>query len=394
MDSATSKLIRAARRSSVGAIWELIDRWGAAYSQVLPELKKGRRIPDGLRAVVEHARASESIPALIELSREKNRIVRKTAWIALVGHRSREVAALVDQALRDHELEMDRRHVVEAIGLSGDPSLAAILRELVAGFAEPRSGTITAGALFHAGVSEDRCEEVETLLAAVASLARLGNHEFASVPMDLLEYSGEGAEQWEYAEVRARAAAMLVAVAGRGLLRSIASGLGLEDFGAHKELIHAAQHLGLKQSVPILLEQAGNPDPEIAAEAFFGIRKITGETPAAVPWPEDTSPAEMETWWGEKEVGFEDGVCYRRGRPISIRRLIGILEEEQENPEHVFWELKLITGSDFGLLRNLPLAKQRDGLRKIRRWYEREGDRFEDGCLYRYGYRQNAGALL
>jgi hypothetical protein len=103
---------------------------------------------------------------------------------------------------------------------------------------------------------------------------------------------------------------------------------------------------------------------------------------------DDVQTDELQEWWKQQQINYESGLCYRLGKPLHLPDVIALLEEPNQR-KPVIQELKIITGVDFSLNPSFDSQGQEELVQRALQWWQQEGHRFEDGCLYKYGYKQD-----
>ena len=88
----------------------------------------------------------------------------------------------------------------------------------------------------------------------------------------------------------------------------------------------------------------------------------------------------------EPSDDLEPGVVYRLGKPLDVSDLIPLLDEARQ-PQVILDELEVIIGERFG---DPPIVPEGADSPRARAesWWRDNGDRFEPGRLYKFGYPQ------
>lgn len=384
------------------AAYELAALGPGVLPPLLEAIRTGpRQDRHKLCRVISRLRGEEAIPALISLLKDASLMVQFAAIEGLQRARDpRALHPLLEQLLRWDNSDYTRECVAAALGeLRRPEAIPALLEVAEEVLWDPHDP----GAV-HRLVAREREKvpddwqaeaggRLTLLVAVVVALAKLGRQELSPVVIDLMGFHfPEEEDAYDARRVREEAIAASIYVVGPGLLPALRAARRREPFGEDVvdfSLLKALFYLGLRESVDefIACFEEGYP-----VGHAWRIEGLVGET----------VPGELEAlkaWWQERRRRFEPHVCYRWGEPIDVSRMVERLPGTLPiQTTMLLEELQVITGEDFEHDRTLPseLYEQdvQDRIDRARTWVRENGHRFEAGCLYKYGHRQDIGVVF
>jgi hypothetical protein len=230
---------------------------------------------------------------------------------------------------------------------------------------------------------EDFDESLLQLLPLIViALAKLGNYEIAPITLLLTHYKSD--DIYSDAEiVRTNATKALQYVVIPGIFAFLKVALHDDYDEVRLEAIDAMFYLGTREAIIELISCVDDENSIVLNNVLVRLHDLTG-----MWFQADTQEVNLQKWWEEHQAEYKSEICYRLGKPIHIPSVIALLEESHK-AKPIIQELKIITGVDFGsypegINQGLNLPIQIAQL-----WWIKEGHKFEDGCLYKYGYKQD-----
>src|SRR5215210_2359379 len=320
----------------------LVAEGAAAVDPVVDALRSAKG-PSArrLREVLVSIRDPDAVPRLVDRMDDKTVDVALGVFAALGASRdARATGPLLVYAAGGSTGELRQALAVEALGALGDRSATDALAE-VAKNAEQDGLPLL-------------------LAAAVTSLARLGNHEQAPALLRAWREETDPIELTRYVSA-------LTHVVAPGVLEALVESVKRsDDPETQREAFRGLQYLGSADAATALAEAAADPNTSDPSEALFRLRAITGTD----------EPAD----------DLEPGVVHRLGHPLEVSDLIPLLDEASQ-PRVILDELEVITGERFGDPPIVPEGAE-SPRERAESWWRDNGDRFEAGRLYKFGYPQ------
>lgn len=352
------KAVEVSSPQSQQATSQLLKAGVAALPSLIEAIRKSPRNTAGkLGDVILAMRDPERIPLLINLLNEKKASLIFVALQALGESRDeRAFQPLLNHLMDDHNLETDRRLAAAALGELGN--LKAIEE------------------LLKVAEEAQRVKALRLSLSCVIALAKLGNHEKASIVISVVNSEKDPSAQ----PLAVEALQYLVAP---GVFQALEASAKSSYAEIRLKAIDGLLYFGTREAVESLIPYVNHKDPETSRHAISRINDLTGED-----FEEGVSIKSLKTWWLKQQAKFGAGVCYRLGKPIWLPNIISLLEEPNTQAR-IANELRIITGSSFESNTLLPAANQPETLVVAQEWWKSEGHRFEPGALYKYGHKQD-----
>jgi len=346
---------------SEAAAQALVEHGAEAVEPILAALKHSKGSSAlRLEGVLSQVAGPDAIPKLAN-ALETDEIELFLGAVRTLG-RTRDHRALAPLAgyLTDpKKLEGQRALAAEAIGELGEP-----------GGIEPLLSVL----------EEAEREWLPRLqIAAIVAFAKLGNHEHAASLIALFKTEDDPT-------VQVHAAEGLSYLVAPGLFDALVHGLSNDVSEIRRSVLRALSYLGAREAIPVLLDAAGDEDPDVANDALVRFADVTG---AAYFNPDQL--ADARAWWESSASEFQSGICYRLGKPIRVSDVIARVGGRRRRA--ALAELKVITGMDFSAPWYAPEA-ERDERGRAEAWWRENGHRFEAGQLYKFGYRQELARAL
>lgn len=359
-----SELIEQVERGGDGsqaAAQRLVEHGSDAVRPILAALSHSKGTGAlRLQGVLSQVAGADTIPALAEALRTSEIELFLSAVRTLGRTRDdRALKPLADYLTDPKNLEGQRALAAEGIGDLRQP-----------GGIEPIVSVL------------DEAEQEwlpRLLIAAIVALAKLGNHEHAARLIGLFKTE-------EDPIVQVHAAEGLSYVVAPGLFDALVRGLGNDVSEIRRSVIRALFYLGAKEAIPVLLEVAGDEDPDVANDALVRFADITGAA-----FFDPTQLADARAWWESRAGEFHSGICYRLGKPIRVSDVIALLGGHRRRA--ALAELKVIAGEDF----SAPWYAREgevDERARAESWWRAHGHRFEAGQLHKFGYRHDLARVL
>jgi HEAT repeat protein len=337
-----------------------------------------------LAQTVSRIRVGGALRLLEPLARDPDYRVAPAAIAAIGFSRSSDAFRVLAELLGGATPHRDR--VVRALGELGDPRGRELLTaEAVKLVADPQDAAALAAVTLQAREDEDP-SSLRSYIAIGVALAKLGDHALA-YPIGALSGHDRAEEQDpESYIVRLEATHALRILVGPQVYGHLVAALDDPSQEVQESAMRTMLLLGAKQSVGawIDLERAHNP---LAALAHAMAHELVGEWPAGNELVEQVDDDQLSSWWTERESKFLAGTSYRFGRRAWPPDLFPHLDNLS-----VVDDLRIISGVDFGLHVDpqLVLDAAPDAVaRTAKAWWEAHGRRFDHGCLYKYGHRQD-----
>ena len=230
--------------------------------------------------------------------------------------------------------------------------------------------------------------KLSLIISIAVALAKLGNHMMAPVVIFLTNYSSDEEQEPETSTIRSTSVEALQYVVGQEMFPALKTALHDRNPDVRQMALEAMFYLGVKEVIPELILCLEDEHPSIPGNAYATIYSLIGEWPNGKTWARDIQVKELQEWWKQRQFYFKSGICYRLKKPIWLLNIITLLEGQTVRTD-IVKDLRIITGKDFGFNPYIPAEEQDAVINQARKWWEVEGTRFEAGCLYKYGYKQN-----
>jgi hypothetical protein len=322
------------------------------------------------------------IPVLIGLLQDESSDLAITAFEVLGQSRDQRALQPLLDALSSHLTDF---LAIPALGELGNPqAIKPLLKVAEEILQEPNVSLVIEGKPVH----EDFYEVPLTLLPKIIiALAKLGNYEIAPLAIPLTHYHAH-THSSEEKDIRITATEALQYVVVPGMFPALQAALHNEDHEVRLEAVDAVFYLGIKEAIGELIACIHDESSVVVNNVLFRLHDLTG-----VWFNDDDQVSELQQWWSQHQNQYESGVCYRLCKPLNLPDVIALLKEPNQG-KPVIQELKIITGVDFGLNLCFQSQAQDELVKRTLQWWHKEGHRFEDGCLYKYGYKQDINNIF
>jgi HEAT repeat protein len=338
------------------AISQLAAMGMLAVPAILDAIRKNpERSNSALRETILQMHDPKLVDVFIELIHNDDINLVMTAFKGLgQSGDKRAMNPLIDYLLAPDNLETYRSLAASALGELGH-------REAIASLLKTTDEAI-------------KDDMPKLAISTVIALAKLGNHDKASIAIALTRYKDDPI-------IRANAAEALQYSIGPGMFSALQGALHDNYFEVRLSAVDAMFYLGVREAIHELISSTNDDDESVANNALVRLRELTGERFV------DPSMESLSRWWHDHGRTLQEMVCYRLGRPLWIPDIIAALEKPDTRMQ-VCKELKIITGKDFGFNPEILSDDQNDLQQRAQSWWE-EGQHFERGQLYKYGYKQD-----
>ncbi|MEQ9358014.1 HEAT repeat domain-containing protein [Coleofasciculus chthonoplastes] len=325
-----------------------------------------------LRQVIFHINNPEIVPLMIPLLNEENTYLRSTAFKMLGKLKDRRaLQPLINQLMDVENLESARTWAANALGeLQDSQAIEQLLR-----------------------VVEQTLEQDELkyhynfVISTIVALAKLGDQQKASLIISLARE--------EDSIIRIEAVKALKHIVAPGLFSVLKEALHDQITEIRRDAMDAMFYLGVKEVIRELIFCVEDENSDLSQEAIYKLHGLTGEG-----LDDNQKIEELEKWWDEYKNELVGNVCYRLCQPIWLPNVIKVLENNQHKPNkqsQLIQELYIITGKNFAEF-SPKLSVEHDDLNSVvvcaKTWWQQEGNRFEPGCLYKYGQKQDIHCIL
>lgn len=391
MDEIKSLISQALRKGARAqkAIARLVDMGIPAVPAIVDAIRAREKDPTwNLRKILLQIRDPDIVPIFIELIEDQNSNLVLTAFEALGRFKdARAFDPLTNCLLDPTKRETRRSQAAEALGELGDQraieKLLSVAREIVQ---QPDVAPAIKEYPISEGVEIDE-SSLRLVLSIAIALAKLGNHEMAAVVTALVRYQSNDVYSDDEV-IRTQAAEALHYVVGPGALSALRDALRDDYSEVRVKSIDAVFYLGVKEGINELMQCVDDENSSVSNNAIVRLGDLTGES-----FDHNIGAGELQQWWRLYEGTYSTGICYRSGKPIWLPDVIALLETPRWR-DQVVRELRILTGEDFGYNPYAPAEDQDDLLKRTQVWWETEGHRFEAGCLYKYGRKQDIQSIF
>lgn len=329
-----------------------------------------RRTPlpsEALLGIIPRIEAPELTDAMLEVLNDPNAFVSGIA--SQVLGRSKDARAfqpLLDLFVNENRGDSYRSDAAEALAELGDKRAVPLMVETVKAIARRRQ----------------LAEHAYLIRYTAVALARLGNQELAEI---VIRMSGD-----RNSEAREEVLPALKHVVGRGLFPALQKSRRRRSQTARNESLKAIFYLGLRESVEefiSVLERTGD-DLDFRSYTVQRLNDLTG-----ADFAEDAEAARLREWWAQHQSDFLPRVCYRLGRPLRVSDFARLEAKDFASRYLLLQELYIVTGQDFGR-DSRTVEEQDEPVARAREWVSREGAKFEEGAVYKHGYKQEIGNIF
>lgn len=318
------------------------------------------------------------VPILIELLQEEDTDLVITAFQAL--GQSKDQRAL--QPLLDALSGLSESMATKALGELGNPqAVEGLLKVAQEILNKPHVSQAIEGKL---DIDEEDFDDspLRFLPEVIIALAKLGNYEMAHIVIPLTRYQSE--DVYSDAEIiRTNATKALQYVVLPGMFPALQAALHDDYNEVRLQAVDAVFYLGIKEAIGELIACVQDESSVVVNNVLVRLHDLTGTW-----FKDDVQTDELQEWWKQQQTNYEGGVCYRLGKPLHLPDVIALLEEPNQR-KPIIQELKIIAGVDFSLNVRFESQGQDELVQRALQWWQQEGHRFEDGCLYKYGYKQD-----
>jgi HEAT repeat protein len=360
------------------AVAKLVSIGMPAVPAVIDAIRADSEATWKLSKILLQIHHPDLVPVLIELLQEEDTNLVMTACQAL--GQSKDDRAL--QPLLDALSSWRQSMAIEVLGELGNPqAVERLLRIAEEILSQPHVSQAIDGKL---DTDEEDFDEspLRLLPTVIIALAKLGNYKIASVAIPLTRYHSE--DVYSDAEIiRTNAVKALQYVVVPGMLPALQAALHDDYNEVRMQAVDAVFYLGTKQAISELIACVQDKSSIVVNNVLVRLHDLTKT------WFEDDAQVEqLQDWWKQHQNQYESGICYRLGKPLHLQDVIALLEDANQR-KSVIQELKIITGMDFTFNPSVVTQGQDELIKRAQQWWEEEGHRFENGCLYKYGYKQD-----
>jgi hypothetical protein len=335
-----------------------------------------------LRQVLHQIHHPDLIPVLIGLLQDESSDLAITAFEVLGQSRDQRALQPLLNALSS---DLTDFLAIPALGELGNPQgIKPLLKVAGEILQEPNVALVIEGKPVH----EDFYEVPLTLLPKIIiALAKLGNYEIAPLTIPLTHYHAH-THSSEEKDIRITATEALQYVVIPGMFPALQAALHNEDQEVRLEAVAAMFYLGIKEAIPELIACVQDENSMVRNNVLVRLHDLTGTW-----FKDDAKVGDLQEWWEQHQAEYERGVCYRLGKPLHLPDVI-VLLDDINNRKTIMQELKVITGVNFGS--HPDVVSQSPGIlvQLAQEWWKEEGHKFEDGCLYKYGYKHNINNIF
>ncbi|HLO85346.1 MAG TPA: HEAT repeat domain-containing protein [Nostocaceae cyanobacterium] len=365
------------------AVAELISIGMPVVPSIVKAIETGLGATWRLCEILLLIRDQNIVPVFIDLLQAENTDLAITAIKGL--GRSKDERAL--QPLLNSLSNCNKHLVIDALGELGNSQAVKKLLQL----SEEILSNSEVSKIIHGqpDINTENFDEsqLDLLIRIIIALAKLGNYQVAPTAIPLINYHCDD----DYSNskiIRTNAVQSLQYIAIPGMFSALQSSLHDDYYEVRLQAVDAIFYLGIKEIIPELISCIEDEDYTVVNNILFRLEHITGTY-----FEDDVQINNLQDWWKQHQNKYDSYICYRLGRPLHLPNIIELLDEpNQQKP--VLEELKIITGIDFSM--RLDITHQNEGeLKKIvQNWWEKEGHRFKDGVLYKYGHEQNINNIF
>ena len=365
-------------QTAENAVVQLVSIGMPSVPAVINAIRAHPGSPWRLCEVLRQIHHPDIVPILIELLQEEDTDLVITAFQAL--GQSKDQRAL--QPLLDALSGLSESMATKALGELGNPqAVEGLLKVAQEILNKPHVSQAIEGKL---DIDEEDFDDspLRFLPEVIIALAKLGNYEMAHIVIPLTRYQSE--DVYSDAEIiRTNATKALQYVVLPGMFPALQAALHDDYNEVRLQAVDAVFYLGIKEAIGELIACVQDESSVVVNNVLVRLHDLTGTW-----FKDDVQTDELQEWWKQQQTNYEGGVCYRLGKPLHLPDVIALLEEPNQR-KPIIQELKIIAGVDFSLNVRFESQGQDELVQRALQWWQQEGHRFEDGCLYKYGYKQD-----
>jgi HEAT repeat protein len=390
--SETEILVQQAKkkgRNAEIAAEKLVARGVSSISHIIAAVRSSSDIEAWqLSKVLFQIRDPDIVPIYVDLINDKNLNLVLPAIRVLGWSRDSRALLPLTTYLADIEKGSTRRSL--AVDALGELGYGEAISSLIQAKNKILEDSTIAALIKGEPLQDDQDideSDLSLLLSLAVALAKLGDHSMTPVVLALTHYRSADVYSDDQI-VRTKAADALKYVVAPGLWRAMVDALQDEDYEVRMKVTDAMFYLGAKEVIEKLIAKTDDENSHVRENALIRISDLTG-----VSIDRDTNRVNLEKWWRNEEQRFSTGVCYRMGKPIRLAEIIELLATPRWRRQ-ITQELQVVTGNDFGFSAYVSPKFQGEVLERARKWWVREGGKYEEGQLFKYGHKQDITSVF
>lgn len=369
--------------SAEKAVAKLVSIGMPSVPAVINAIRSGSGDIWKLSQVLLQIRHPDLVPVFIELLQQKNTDLIMIASEGLGQSRDERALQPLLNALSDGRQSM----AVEAMGELRNPQAVEPLVKVAKEILNQPSVSQAIEEILDIDKEDFDESPVRFLPTIIIALAKLGNYEIAPVTISLTRYHSDGI--YSDAEIiRTNATKALQYVVTPGMFPALQAALNDDYDEVRLQAVDSLFYLGTKEVIPELIACVQDENSIVRNNVLVRLHDLTDTW-----FKDDAKVGELQEWWEQHQTEYERGVCYRLSKPLHLPDVIVLLDDIY-NQKTIMQELKVITGINFGS--HPDAVSQSPGVlvQLAQEWWKEEGHNFEDGCLYKYGYKHNINNIF
>ena len=376
-------LIKQASKNKIDAINSLIKIGKETFDPVVNEiLKQDKIFPYGLMSVI--AGISEDhidTHSLYKLVSNKNYFLKLSLY-SNIARRKKNDAWLSNRLLDGETKLFEKKIILNNIGDSKSSSYVQIIKKLLASFSVDEDFDRSLKRNIAKYSKEFSFEHIEVIISALTALAKIGDQSYSKLVFEFLNADIIKGKEKEYQSIRESAADAVIYIVCSDFLSQIAYNLNNYHFESQMSLIRAVGMCGDLNALNFLFDNLSNK--KIKDKVINEIKRIIGESCFNKIYNDKLVNTES------LNERFKNGICYFNGEPIS---LANVLTTFKKNQTELYFNLKVMTGENFGLHEFVPLEKQSNAFSSIAEFIQENSLKFNLGGFYKYGNKYDLNTL-
>ncbi|NEW83837.1 MAG: hypothetical protein GZ094_15925 [Mariniphaga sp.] len=376
-------LLKQASKIKIEAIECLIKDGRETFDPVVSELLKQDKVfPYGLMSVIADISENDiDTNALYKLIDNKNYFLKLSLY-SNISKRKKDDKWLSNRLLDVETKLFEKKIILNCIGDSKSKLYVQMIKKFLATFSVDEDFDRSLNRNVEKYKKEFSFEHIEVIVSALVALAKIGDQSYSKLVFKFLNADINKGKEKEYQPIRDSAADAIIYIVCSDFLNQIALNLNNYHFESQLSLIRAVGMCGDHNALNFLINNLSNK--KIKDKVNNELKRIIGER--------GFNEIYFDKLVNNQSLNaiFKNGICYFNGEPISLSN---VLSEFKKNLQELYFNMKVMTGENFGLLEFVPIEKQSNAYKFIAQFIHENSLKYDLGGFYKYSNKYDLNIL-